>query len=589
MLNRGNNSEIGLYIKKNIFSELSSNIIDLCPVGALTHKNYSLNYRNWDSFYVENIDVFDFFLNDVRMYSDNNLGISRILPTSSFFFKNETNFISDQSRYFFDGLNLQRLNLPLVCTLKSFSHNSVYIKNFERFNVNDFFLITSWKKVSSLIWSYTDDFKKTIGICAILGDLVDLEAIYYFKTLTFTSGSNLLINKTNFMLNLDINQFNFDNQFNYLYKTNNNLLFENYDFYIFLNYNLRFENAVLNSKLRRRYIWNNFTNIYIFGSLYNLTYKYNHVGNKLLDLFDFLIGKHYLSNLILKYKNVMFVYGSQFMDRIDVKRNFLILQNNFVKLKNFLKKKSINCYINYLGTGSTIINSLDVNFYNISSFEKKQKISPLIYYYIGVNNLVSNNNIICNLNKKMLEKVNTLNIYQNTHIDMNYLFVHLILPTLNVFQGKNLYFVNCYGLIKISKKMEFNLNKNLKENSEIFYFLFYHYLKIINKPRPKTEDEENIDYNCEYMLSWEYEKLYRKKNLIIKYLPVSLYKKEGRGIELEKLFILYKFLNISFFFSSVLFVNRTKNFYKSNIYSFYSKQLTSISYLFFNEKSNFDV
>ena len=111
MLGRGQLSEIGLYTKTILINELSSNIIDFCPVGALTNKNFALNYRSWDSYYVDSIDIMDTFLSSIRIYTDN-LKIKRILSNYNNNF--DAYWISDKSRYFFDSLKIQRLTFPLI-------------------------------------------------------------------------------------------------------------------------------------------------------------------------------------------------------------------------------------------------------------------------------------------------------------------------------------------------------------------------------------------------------------------------------------------------------------------------------------------
>jgi NADH dehydrogenase/NADH:ubiquinone oxidoreductase subunit G len=111
MLGSGQLSEIGLYTSNILTNELSSNIIDFCPVGALTNKNFALNYRSWDSHYIDSIDIMDTFLSSIRIYTDN-LKIKRILSNYNNNF--DVYWISDKSRYFFDSLKIQRLTFPLI-------------------------------------------------------------------------------------------------------------------------------------------------------------------------------------------------------------------------------------------------------------------------------------------------------------------------------------------------------------------------------------------------------------------------------------------------------------------------------------------
>jgi NADH dehydrogenase/NADH:ubiquinone oxidoreductase subunit G len=206
MLGRGQLSEIGLYTRNILVNELSSNIIDFCPVGALTNKNFALNYRSWDSHYVDSIDIMDTFLSSIRIYTDN-LKIKRILSNYNNNF--DVYWISDKSRYFFDSLKIQRLTFPLI--LKK----NTLINNF-KIN-NNFFIASSWKNISNYLKDFIIlNFKKLL-IKSILGDFIDVSSVNIFKYFTFKLGSNLLINNTeNSNIEINNNFINFDKEINYL-------------------------------------------------------------------------------------------------------------------------------------------------------------------------------------------------------------------------------------------------------------------------------------------------------------------------------------------------------------------------------------
>jgi NADH dehydrogenase/NADH:ubiquinone oxidoreductase subunit G len=120
--NRGQETEIGTYIQSFIKTELSGNLVDLCPVGALTSKPYAFAARNWELQKVDSIDFFDGTCADIIVhtrkatspqYQNNKLNyitndeIMRILPRTNGLYQD--NWISDKSRYAFDGLKKQRL------------------------------------------------------------------------------------------------------------------------------------------------------------------------------------------------------------------------------------------------------------------------------------------------------------------------------------------------------------------------------------------------------------------------------------------------------------------------------------------------
>ena len=114
---RGNQLEISFYIKKLFFSELSGNIIDICPVGALTSKPTAFLIRPWELKSVKSIDVFDSFGSNIRIDS-RNLEILRILPFKNDFVNEE--WISDKIRFGFDTLKRQRLSKPLIKNVNNF-------------------------------------------------------------------------------------------------------------------------------------------------------------------------------------------------------------------------------------------------------------------------------------------------------------------------------------------------------------------------------------------------------------------------------------------------------------------------------------
>ncbi|KAJ4170697.1 ndufs1 NADH-ubiquinone oxidoreductase subunit [Fusarium falciforme] len=108
---RGNDLQIGTYLEKNLDSELSGNVIDLCPVGALTSKPYAFRARPWELKHTESIDVLDGLGSNIRVDS-RGLEVMRILPRLNDDVNEE--WINDKTRFACDGLKTQRLTMPLV-------------------------------------------------------------------------------------------------------------------------------------------------------------------------------------------------------------------------------------------------------------------------------------------------------------------------------------------------------------------------------------------------------------------------------------------------------------------------------------------
>jgi hypothetical protein len=546
MLGRGQLSEIGLYTRKVLTNELSSNIIDFCPVGALTNKNFALNYRSWDSHYIDNIDIMDTFLSSIRIYTDN-LKIKRVLSNYNNNF--DVYWISDKSRYFFDSLKIQRLTFPLI--LKK---NNLISKN----NNNNFFIASSWKNISNYLKDFININLKKLIIKSILGDFIDLESINIFKYFTLKSGSNLLINNTeNYNIEIINNYFNFDKEVNYI--NNSKIGLHNYDFYIFYNYNLRIENPVFNSKLRQKVIWFNFNNLFFFGTNYNLTYKYYHLSNSHDDFIKFIFGKHWLCNILFKFNNICFIYGNNIFYNFFIKTSWSFylkkLQNLKSKLSKFKKK---NFDIFYLSSSLSTISSFDLmflskfnssNFFNFNTFN----------YFIGLNQVNFKAIAIKESNNYFK---NTFSIYQNSFFDNNFKFCNIMLPVYNCFELENQYFINSMGLVKQNIKVEINLEEFLKSNIESLNFIF----KVINFNFNKQLNINLID-------NLFYYSFFKMRN-ILKFNYINKLNFNN--------YCIIKYKNFHF-------ISFNKNFYKSNIYCFYSKQLNMMSNLFFKEKSNFEI
>jgi hypothetical protein len=550
MLGRGQLSEIGLYTKNILINELSSNIIDFCPVGALTNKNFALNYRSWDSYYVDSIDIMDTFLSSIRIYTDN-LKIKRVLSNYNNNF--DAYWISDKSRYFFDSLKIQRLTFPLILKKNNLITNITTNKD----NSN-FFIASSWKNISNYLKNFIISNSKKLIVKSILGDFIDLESINTFKYFTVKFGSNLLINNTeNYSIEIINNCFNFDKEVNYI--NNSSIGLHNYDFYIFYNYNLRIENPVFNSKLRQKIVWFNFNNFFFFGTNYNLTYKYYHLSNTHDDFIKFLFGKHWLCNILLKFNNICFIYGNNIFYNFFIKNSwsFYLTKLQIIKKKLFnLKKKNFD--ILFLSSSLTTISSFDLMFLSKTSSFNLTNLNN-INYYIGLNQVNFKVGFLKESNNFFK---NNFSIYQNSFFDNNFKFCNIMLPVYNCFELENQYFINSMGLVKQNFKVEVNLEEFLKSNIDSLNFVF----KIIN-----LNSLLNLNINLSNNLAYNF--FFKHRNI----LKLNLLNKFNFNI-----FLCLKYKNF-------YFVSFNKNFYKSNIYCFYSKQLNMMSNLFFKEKSTFDL
>jgi NADH-quinone oxidoreductase subunit G len=306
--------------------------VELCPVGALTSKIYSFKYRAWDSQYYEASDFSDSLCSSIRIFTNLNK-IIRILPQYD-----ETmnwSFLTEKSRFLYDGLNIQRIKFPAI---KNFDFNISKLNC----NYNKYYYSISWEKLKKFLMHFYSNFfinnlaiinkkKLFFKLKPIIGNLIDIEIINYLRSILVVNEQSIFLNATDNLLLTSFREsfLNYDFRDNYILKKLN---FNDYNVCLLLNLNLRFENPLLNAKVRQDYIWNNLL-IYSFGSKYDLTYKYYQLGNNTKSFLKFVKGQTLLNNIFtnIHYKPVILVSSNlmQQYDNIYYRNFFSFLKNKF--------------------------------------------------------------------------------------------------------------------------------------------------------------------------------------------------------------------------------------------------------------------
>jgi NADH dehydrogenase (ubiquinone) Fe-S protein 1 len=156
---RGNRLAINLYINKLFKSEFSGNLIDLCPVGALTAKPYVFTARPWELKSIESLDIFDGVGSNIRI-DIRGYEIMRVLPRLNELINED--WISDKTRFAFDGLKTQRLYEPL-------------------FKKQSGFIIISWEIALKEIVSRLSFLTKPYTFGVDIGPQADFESMFFFK------------------------------------------------------------------------------------------------------------------------------------------------------------------------------------------------------------------------------------------------------------------------------------------------------------------------------------------------------------------------------------------------------------------------
>ena len=245
---RGEDAEITTYLNATLDSNLQGNIIDLCPVGALTSKPYAFTARPWELRKTESIDVMDALGSNIRIDTKGR-EVMRILPRNHDDVNEE--WISDKTRFVWDGLRHQRLDTPYV-------------------RVNGKLKPASWEEAMAAIVDAVDGKR----VAAIAGDLASTEAMYALKTLIGGAGGNV-------ECRVDGAYLPIGDRSGYV-GTATIADIDDAQMIQLIGTNPRDEAPVLNARLRAA--WSRGAQVGLIGDKVDLTYEYTHMGNTVADI-----------------------------------------------------------------------------------------------------------------------------------------------------------------------------------------------------------------------------------------------------------------------------------------------------------------
>lgn len=286
-IGRGENVEITTYLEKTLASELSANVIDLCPVGALTSRPYAFAARPWELNKIESVDVMDAMGANIRIDARGSQ-VMRVLPRLNEEVNEE--WIGDKTRYAIDGLRRQRLDRP-------------YIRNAEG-------------KLAPASWD--DAFAKLVPImkklngtemAAIAGDQLDAETMFALKHFFVKSGSPHIDCRQ------DGAKLNSKSRVSYLFNSTIAGVDEA-DAVLIIGSNPRIEAPVLNARIRRRYLHAQLPIAHI-GPETDLTYPADNLGDDISVLEDLVSGKHPFAQKLKQASKPMIILGMGAMRRAD--------------------------------------------------------------------------------------------------------------------------------------------------------------------------------------------------------------------------------------------------------------------------------
>jgi NADH-quinone oxidoreductase subunit G len=247
LISRGEDVEITTYLDKAVASELSANVIDLCPVGALTSKPYAFNARPWELVKTESVDVMDALGSAIRVDA-RGPAVLRVLPRVNEAVNEE--WISDKTRYAVDGLSRQRLDRPFI-------------------RENGKLRPASWvEALDAVAARIKTTSPERMGVIA--GDLQDAESMKAAKDLFGSLG----------VTSLDCRQDGMalggGPRESWLFNSTIQGL-EDADVILLVGSNPRLEAPVLNARIRKRWLAGA-TRVGVIGEAADLTYDYDHLG-----------------------------------------------------------------------------------------------------------------------------------------------------------------------------------------------------------------------------------------------------------------------------------------------------------------------
>ncbi|KAL8046976.1 hypothetical protein ABFX02_08G208900 [Erythranthe guttata] len=376
VLGRGSGEEIGTYVERLMTSELSGNVIDICPVGALTSKPFAFKARNWELKGTESIDVTDAVGSNIRIDS-RGPEVMRILPRLNEDINEE--WISDKTRFCYDGLKRQRLNDPMIR------------------GADGRFKVVSWRDALAVVAEVIHKVNPE-EIVGVAGKLSDAESMIALKDFLNRMGSN------NIWCEGNGPNPNADLRSGYIMNTGISGL-EKADLFLLVGTQPRVEAAMVNARICKTVRANNAKVGYV-GPATDFNYDHEHLGTGPTALTQLENGTHPFSTALSTAKNPVIILGSNIFNRNDKDAIFSTIDK--------IAKKS-NASVNTLLVNAAQAAALDLGLVPESSGKSIE--SAKFVYLMGADDVD-------------LEKLpeDSFVVYQGHHGDRGVYRANVILP-----------------------------------------------------------------------------------------------------------------------------------------------------------------
>jgi len=409
-IGRGEDMQITTYLEQSMQSELSANVIDLCPVGALTSKPYVFEARPWELKKTETVDVMDAVGSNVRV-DTYDWEVKRVLPLINEDINEE--WISDKTRYACDGLLNQRLDTPFI----------KYNGKFEK---------ASWDEVFKIIKSKFENSSKE-KICGFVGDLTNMETGYIFKEFFDRTLSN-----HNYDSRSDNRYVDVKERENYIFNSSINGI-EDADLIFLIGSNPRYEATILNARIRKAFVNNN-TKIISLNDVGDLTYPYESLDGQTQSIKNIFEGSDEISKKIIDAKHPMIIMGESLLKLnsanylFNLIKDFLNKNNKFTD--NWNPLNILSCDASTVGNFDLGIINNDINLIKDLKSNKFE-----IVYLVGQDNLE-------------FDKKDEFIIYQGSHGDKGAEIADIILPG-SAYTEQDGHFTNLEGKIQKAYKASY--------------------------------------------------------------------------------------------------------------------------------------
>lgn len=431
-LNRGLKTEIGNYILKLAISKMSANVVDLCPVGALTLKPSPFKSRSWEIFSIAGIDLTDSLgTNIYLLYKGDN--ILRVVPKYNALINGS--WVTDKARFYYH-----------ISYSKPINFLSLAKSNFKKFNYNLF----------------------------LFNSIQDLETLFFFKE------CSSLLKKNNFrVLNSTINKTNF-----YFWGNKakiNSISTINNAACIFLSSNLDVESSILNARLRYKIVSSN-SQSFSLSPFFKSTFPTKFLKFSILEILNIFLGKNLLfSKLFFKF-NLLFFSSKSILDRLDIYLlkifSSKIPQNFFFNISAFCNTEGRN-FLNFTKFNlKEIFFSKNIFALNLNDTFLLRKLITFNKNFFWVNYFSSN--ILSNLLKNSwisLDQNQDSGIYLNLEQRPQIMSFIKKKNTFTVFNFIKYFFQSLF----IHRHRSY-LNQKLKFQFFKKYYNFNHFLEISLRP-----------------------------------------------------------------------------------------------------------